>query len=500
MTNAPPFSSSRSRTRLSSQVLFGLAALLTMLPVFSVRYLPLVDLAGHLGRIQILNQYASDPALQARYEVIHRPLPNLALDALLLFFNYFLSMEDAARAFVLMEMLVFIAGCAALSYSFHGRLVPLASVALFLQYNSMFFYGFVAFQLGVGLFLLTLALWYRWREQWTPGRLLVLCGMSILTYFGHLAGYMFLGLSISVLLVTGALRLRRIPWRVIAGSAVMTVPMGLYLSLGAGRGDTQAVMWSTFTGKLRHGLVLLIGYDMVVDVSLGLVLVVAGVLVSSVCKPRLHATAGILAAAFWLGFLAAPSVYMNGSDADARFVLPAGVFTLLAVQFSRRPRMAQAAFVLAGAVCIIRLGSIAWAWRQQNSLLLDSQIALFENIPRKARVYPIFEGSSDARENKFERPLYHFISWATVHRDAIVPTNFTIRGQHPVVERAGFWFREVPFDETAAAFEWGEVFQNFDIIWFYGTNSGVLEKLESRCRIIALSGKARLYQVLPPTP
>jgi hypothetical protein len=149
---------------------------------------------------------------------------------------------------------------------------------------------------------------------------------------------------------------------------------------------------------------------------------------------------------------------------------------------------------LTAAAFVLRIGSIGLTWQRQNTALLEPEIALYAQIPENARVFPLFQWSSDAAENKFERPVYHFISWASVKRDAIVPTNFTIEGQHSVVERPGYWFETPSFDRPDA-FAWDKISQNYDVVWFFGTDQTVLGQLETRWPRIAQSGKARLYRV-----
>jgi hypothetical protein len=375
----------------------------------------------------------------------------------------------------------------------------LAALALFLQYNSLFLYGFVAYQFGVGLFLIAFALWYRWRESWDLPRLLAVCALSVLVYFGHLAGYVFLGLAAGIVVLADTIRARRIAWRAVAGIAALMAPVAIYVSPGAARGNAAFILWSTIPAKLRHALVLLTGYDLKVDAAVAVLLAVAFLLAWRAGKLRFHPAGAGLAAAFWLLFFVSPAQFLTGTDADTRFVLPAGVFTLLAVTIRIPRRMGTIACSLALAALIMRLGLVAWTWQGQDRLMA-ANIEFFDNVPRGARIYPIFEFSSDLREGKFERPLYHIVSWATVRRDAIVPTNFAVKGQHPVVERDGFWFKEFQPGITLGSFDWEPVFGKFDIIWFFGTDRKVIERIKPRCELIGTTGKASLYRVIRREP
>ena len=467
---------------------------LLVLPVFLVKYVPLVDLAGHAGRLHILEHYADVPGFQARYELVYKPIPDLGIDLVALPLLRWMSMESALRVFVALTITVFGLGCALLSRALYGHITPLASLAMFAVYNSMFTYGYVVFHLGFGLYLVTLALWMRWTTRRTVLRIVLLSVFSVAVYLAHLGGFLFLGVSLGVLTLRTCWRERAISWRTIAGLVPLAFPVGLYLSLGTAGGDKHTILWSTAAMKLRHALTLLIGYDARVDVAVGLGLLMAVGIALVWGRMRVQPEAGLLAIVFWAAFLISPTFLLTGADADTRFVLPAGVLTLLAIRIDGKPWAGRLATGIALAVLTFRIGTIAQEWRREARLIMEN-IALLDQIPRNARVYPIFEGSRDPAEGKRERPLYHSVSWATVHRDAIVPTTFTVRGQHPVNERDGFWFKEYNPEISPDAFDWGPVFKNYDVIWYFGSNPAVTSHLEPECTLLAANDRAKLYRV-----
>jgi hypothetical protein len=213
------------------------------------------------------------------------------------------------------------------------------------------------------------------------------------------------------------------------------------------------------------------------------------------CKPVLHPVAATLCAVFLLGFAVLPDVFLTGTDADTRMVPPAGLLLLLGLQFTTRLRVQQVAFAVAMTALMLRVGHVAWTWQQQNQRLLEPSVSIFEHIPRNATVYPIWELSRDAGEAKFELPMYHFISWASVTRGAIVPTTFTAEGQQPVVNRPEYRYRGFSFENHTPDGGWEEVFRNYDVVWFYGTDPVIKTLLEARCLMIFENGKQHLYRV-----
>ena len=58
----------------------GFVAIVEIVPLFVVKYLPLVDLPNHEARIAILAHYGSNPTMQKFYVVDWRPIPDLAFD------------------------------------------------------------------------------------------------------------------------------------------------------------------------------------------------------------------------------------------------------------------------------------------------------------------------------------------------------------------------------------------------------------------------------------
>ena len=492
-------SSARGDAKFLPQYLLALIIAALLLPILLVRYVPLVDLPGHLGRLHILWNYASDPEFQQRYEVVLKPTPNLAID----FFTplqAWLSMPDVARVFLVVMIIVFSTGCLMLSRTFQGSITPCAVLALFAAYNSLMFYGFVAYQFSCALSFIALSLWYRWHERWNPWQVAAFGLVATGVYLAHLGGFTVLALSVGFLTLIGWIHARRISWMSLIGLVPLGIPVLLYLFVRRKGVDETSMQWSSPLMKLRHALILLVGYDAAVDAAVGLALVAAVVMVLYFGRIRFHRELGLLAAFFWVIFLLSPNSFLTGTDADTRFVLPASVLTLVAVQVEIDRRAGRIAFSIAMAALLLRIAFVDWVWVRQDRLIAEN-VSLFEQIPRHARVYPIFTFAPESASyrisaGKFERPLYHAISWATVNRDAIVPTTFTVPGQHSVVDRKGFWFQEYLPADPAASFDAAHVFENYDVIWFFGDNEDVIRNLNEQCDLIGSSGaKSRLYRI-----
>jgi hypothetical protein len=180
--------------RLLSALL--LAALLA--PCAVLAYLPMTDLPQHLAIVSILlhlddPRFGFAPFYEPAWDRTLYALPYLSTMAL----ARLVPLEASLRIVVVLALVSLPIGVWALLRSL-GRPEWLALLALPLVYNRTFFWGFVNFQLGLGLALLALAILVRpsrgWRSQ------LALAGLCAVTAFTHpyglfmLAGYVFLWL------------------------------------------------------------------------------------------------------------------------------------------------------------------------------------------------------------------------------------------------------------------------------------------------------------------
>ncbi len=181
------------RARLLSALLLALL----LAPAATLAYLPMTDLPQHLAAVSILWNL-HDPAFgfAAWYETAWDrslyALPYLLAMALAPF-----SLEVGMRVVVVLSLASLPIGVFALLRAL-GKPEWLALLALPLVYNRVFFWGFVNFQLALGLALLALAILVRPPRGWTSElALAALCALIVVTHpYGllMLAGYILLWL------------------------------------------------------------------------------------------------------------------------------------------------------------------------------------------------------------------------------------------------------------------------------------------------------------------
>lgn len=474
--------------------LFLAVACFLILPLAFVQYVPMVDLPGHLARLYILQTWHQVPQFQAIYEINHRPIPNLALEMVILPLAHVMSLWHATRVCVALTMALFAFGCWTLSRTVYGRITPLAVLALFTLYNSTFFYGFVAFHMSVGLALLTISLWYRWRSGWTAVRVASLVALGVLLYLCHLGGYVYLSVAVGWLTLRAWRRERRISMASLIGLLPLIPPVFIYLSLGKGRGAASFISFGTLSYKLQHAAVLLVGYDMYLDAAVAFLLVLAAGAAYRYGKFRFHPEIGSLGVVFAILFLLIPTQLLTGMDADARMMVGAGVFLLMGFTCDIAPAKGKLIYAVALLALLTRAGYCGWVWKEQSDLIAG-QVAFLDEIPEGSRVYPVLHFPDNLKANKFVRIVTHVPDLATVERDAIVPTTFTVAGQHSVVERIPLWCQNRVDPAHQKNIDWDRVAREYDVVWQYGQDPAVRAILDQRFHLIGEYGDARLYRV-----
>src|SRR5580704_2460817 len=133
-------------------------ALLTLVPIFVTRYLPINDYPFHLGRMIILAQL-DNPVFARFYQQGSFLLPNVGMDAVVIPLSKILGPERATRVFVEITLITMLLGAVALHWAAHRRLSawPLLTVAVL--YNGIFRFGFFNYLFGLGLAFAAAALW-----------------------------------------------------------------------------------------------------------------------------------------------------------------------------------------------------------------------------------------------------------------------------------------------------------------------------------------------------
>src|SRR5271155_812360 len=136
--------------RSPATVVFALLAAASLLPVLLTPIPAMVDYVNHLSRMYILSQDGM-PDANPYYAVVWALYPNLAMDLMVPWMARLVSVENAARLFLLLSQLLIVGGALAFERVVKGRVQLAGFAALMFLYCLPFTWGFVNFEFGLGV-------------------------------------------------------------------------------------------------------------------------------------------------------------------------------------------------------------------------------------------------------------------------------------------------------------------------------------------------------------
>lgn len=136
-------------------------ALLMLLPLLLVRYLPLMDYANHVARFHLLAHHDQLPYFSSYFRVAWQWVPNLGTDIIAQVLATFLSTDNIENLIIVIILLVQFGGVVALSRAIHAAPQWGVFFALPLSYSYILMNGFANYLLAQGFMLLGLACWVR---------------------------------------------------------------------------------------------------------------------------------------------------------------------------------------------------------------------------------------------------------------------------------------------------------------------------------------------------
>lgn len=417
--------------------LFVSLLVLASLPLWPGEMLPLLDYPNHLARMYLLAHLAEQPGLQQFYEVVWRPLPNLAMDAVVPWLARLVPLALAGKLFVLATFFLIAGGVAVLQRCLFGVWSVWSCLAFLLLYNRLLLWGFLGYLFGAGLALWAFAAWIALNRRGSATRVVLGCLAALLLYFAHL---MALGLyGVVVLGFEAGLLLRHRPpltaaLRALAVAGIPFLPPLALMVLGSGAAE-GSVLFAQPGRKLDLIFSVFDDYNRPFDVACFL-LALGGL---GLCFARRWVSLAPAMAAplvlLGLVYLAMPSQLFTAQGADRR--VPLMLFLLLIAGSSwsvPRPRLARS--VLAGALLLflLRLAVVAASW-QSSGRIYATLLAGLDAVPPGSRIAVAFpEGAVNVEKT----PLAHLAVIAIARRQAFVPTLFAYPTQQPVAIRPDY--------------------------------------------------------------
>lgn len=481
----------------------GAISVLLCLPVLSVTYVPVVDYPNHLARVHILYHYAGVPGYQAMYHRVFEPIPNLAIDLVVPFLLPFVDILTAGKIFLLLAILLFVTGCHQLGKAIHGRPTWLVLPCLFFFYNSMLLYGFVNFMAGIGLFCLTVALRLKLRGRWTTSGLLILILLSLLTCLAHLSAYAFVGVTFVVVSAWDYFNGKEKLYTAALSLIPLLPPFLCFVVFVKNPGTSVYLEWNTVSGKLLGTLALILSYKYTLDllIAAGLLGILI-VLITQIPSLRVDWVVFVSGTIFVILYWLSPKAMLGGSGVDARFILPAALLLTLSLKVSTVSKTMKFLLPLYLLLASVRVVLIWRTWVD-----LDTRIAAhverLKELPSGASIYPIFVLPDDRQQAKVERSLLHVVHYATIYRDALVPTLLAVPGQQPLLFHTTPTYI-APSERQAEQWvqlsgEWLPLLTNYDYVWGHRLDQRLEELLRQRFTKIEEWGAFSLWRANEPT-
>lgn len=442
-------------------LLIVLAALL--LPIWTVTYPGMMDYPNHLTRCYIIAHYHDNPLWQQRFVVVHDPIPDMAIEFVVIPLLRLLPLMICGKLFLSLAVLLYVAGCSEVGRAVTGKPNWLALVCVFTFYNMALLDGFVNYIFGIGVFLCAFAFWLRVRNAMTPWRFFFCCLLSIAAFLAHLSSIAILGAACVTIALIDFVRDHRIS-SLIGKVAWLVCPV-LLMAGWLGRSalhiasspkssqPAEIIKWGTLGSKIAIFLWPVRSYSRAVDVGVIILLLVGALAMRKGCKVHNIALAGLILLGL---FLITPGVLYTTSGADARYVVPGCLLLILSIE-PRWGRREKIALAVALAAMALHLGSITASWLTISRN--DEQVlAMGDILPSRARVY-VFEPlkSPFKLPDKRDQGFFHLIQFWTISRGADLSTLFTYPGQQPLLRRQ-------PVCDNK---EWTKCIASFDYIWTY---------------------------------
>jgi hypothetical protein len=450
------------RTRNSLWIaVFALLASSLALPFLLVREPPLLDYANHLARGFVLN-HLHDPAYRfaGYYSADWKPYPYILWDVLLLGLQQLMPVESAGKLLLMLTTVLVPVSAAWFVWQANRASAKLAILACALSYNVLFWWGFTAYHLSVGLGFLMLGTWLWYRRRPSPLRAALFAAVTLLAYFAHLLGFA------SAALILVLYELTSLNWREwLRLGAFLAPPSLLFLWARPGLSGPGRVEWRPMADKwysLRD--LTMQGYDpSAKHIVLGGLVLCALIAVVRNRELRVNCRWLAACAGLFAAYLLLPYGWGASSDLDVRLLPPLCLLLLAVAQVGRRAKWIA---VLAVALTALRVFDLASGFRAETKANAAMNRGITQ-IDRNAKVFPVVDTCKDADPRNYF--YVHYWAYAVIRRGAISPYLFDIPGQTPMRINDdpymvdGYW--DHCYDVEP---DWEQVAAGYDYIWSYG--------------------------------
>jgi hypothetical protein len=414
--------------------LFAALAVVASMPILLCETLPLVDYPNHLARMHILSALPSSEPLQKYYEAIWNPLPNLAMELVVVPLAHALPVAVAGKIFVLLGLVSLSGGAVAVHRVLFGKWSAWPLLSFLLLYNNTLLWGLTNYIFTVGLSLFALALWISLRfRPWL--RLALGTAAALILFFCHLLAFGLYGLLAIGYEAGALLRERPRPFKALRvlflGGAPFLPPVAIYLLITPKAGGGQIVF-----GQIADKAGLLFNifntYNLPFDWACFALVVLATGYAYFRGWVWLHPAMGVPLCILFLAFLAMPDELATASGADRRIPLILALAAIASTNWAGPAVRTARVFAWAALLMfLVRLVTVCGVWLESDRLYAQL-LAGLDLIPPGSRVAV----ANPVDTVKFPAPpLHHFPALAVIRRDVFMPTLFAHPAQQPLAFR-----------------------------------------------------------------
>ncbi len=414
--------------------LFALCFLIAAVPILCVGNLPLVDWPNHMARMHIIAAATASPALAEAYAIVWRPIPDLAMDAIVPLLARIMPLAWAGKAFLLLTFLLLAGGTAALHRVLFQRWSAWACLAFLLLYNRALLWGFGNFLFGTGLALVAFALWVHLRRRAAPARHFLAALFASAIYLSHLFAFgayalMILGYELGLWRERGAESGRSRLRALAAAGAQFILPVALFLAAGHS-GGSGPILYSRFVRKFDIAFSIFDNYVPWFDVASFLLLALLFILGGWRRMVKLHPAMTAPLLLLLAAQIAMPNRIFGAAGVDHRMPLILAILLIAATKAQVRLPFRR---VIAGGLALLfvaRIAVVAAVWTADERALAPLAAAL-THVPKGSRVAVAY--APDAiHVPRRGPPVAHIAALAVIAADAFVPTLFADPGQQPL--------------------------------------------------------------------
>ncbi len=471
-------------------------AVALLLPIWLVRYPPLLDYPDHLARSFIL-YHLHDPAFRFAgfYRADWGPYPYILMDVTLIALQRVATAEVAGKILLSLSVLALPAGIWYFIRQANPKQDALALWGLLLSYNAFFLEGFLSFQLGLALAIVTIALRLRYLKRPSTATWLAVLALATATYFTHLIAFALAGFVVVVYTAADRRGIRKI---ISAGLPFLPGAL-LYIESGLGHHNGTDLYFRSWPEKFPDGVAALLhGYSQRFE-SYALWVILACIVLAwfSNSEFRLHRPWAVVLVGLVLLYCALPDGFGEAWDVDVRVIPVLFVAGLALANAGRRQRLiaAVALLLFAFRTADVTVNFIA---KQPELASMDRAVQL---LPRNARLLPLIAENDD--DDPIDRLYPHFWAYAIIERGAVAPYLFDLPGQTPMRITDDVYTPDQPLTQPP---DWDGIREDYDYIWKINSpgpnaqpnpqqDAPINAQLAAIAKLVYADGNLRLYRL-----